>query len=60
AMAGRVSLAVLEQRYRPVAWLLSPALDAPLITALRADPAEWREAAADPAAVLFVPVRSRP
>lgn len=63
AMAGRVGLDVLDRRYRPVAWLLSPELDRPLIAALRRRPAAWREVVAEPGGVLFVPagpVRSRP
>lgn len=60
AMAGRASLDALERRYHPVAWLLSPDLDRPLIAALRAQPGHWREVSAEPSGVLFLAVRSRP
>ena len=65
AMAGRLGPEVLERRFRPVAWLLSPDLDGPLIAALRRRPAQWREVVAEPGGVLFMPagpgpVRSRP
>jgi hypothetical protein len=55
AMAGRVDLSQLVRRYRPVAWLLSPAMDQSLIAALRARPQDWDEVKVDGVAVLFVP-----
>lgn len=55
AMAGQVPVSALVARYRPVAWVLSPGMDRPLIEALRAQPQAWREVPGDPAAVLFVP-----
>jgi len=54
---GQVPLAAIERRWHPSAWLLEPGWNAPLIAALRADRARWRELPGESGAVAFVPAR---
>jgi hypothetical protein len=53
AAAGRVPLADIERRWRPVAFFLRPGADAALIDLVRAD-AAWEEVYADDNCVAFV------
>lgn len=61
AAAGRGELALprIEAEWHPAAFLLDPGWNAPLIAALRAQPARWRElpGAGEGAPVTFVPVK---
>ncbi len=54
-LAGKADLAAITAHYRPAAWLLSAVTDPALITALRADKANWREIKADATSVVFIP-----
>lgn len=55
ATRGELPLAAIEARWHPAAFLLDPDWNAPLIAALRADHARWRELAGQGPAVAFVP-----
>lgn len=59
ASRGEVSLAAIEAQWHPAAFLLDPAWNAPLIAALRAQPARWRElpGAGEGTPVTFVPAK---
>jgi hypothetical protein len=51
--SGATSLAEIDRRYRPVAFVLSPQWNAALIARLRADPQDWQQIYADRTATVF-------
>jgi hypothetical protein len=57
ASRGEMTLAAVEATWHPAAFLLDPDWNAPLVSALRADRARWRELPGGGRAIAFVPVK---
>jgi hypothetical protein len=52
-----MTLAAVEATWHPAAFLLDPDWNAPLVSALRADRARWRELPGGGRAIAFIPAK---